>query len=220
MANQNPPPRPPSKVLSDRAVEASKEALAALGEELLEGEISLAEFEDTFKAEMKSQYIAQYLLGIGGLAYMTSDDWARVAVDLEKQYRFADDYIVELRKAQDEEAQAMLLLNNGEMVLDDDGNLLDIAAVASLLWRLSLYADSAGTVYETANTAAHERDGYDEELWNLDDGVENHCETCPEFASRGWQPIGTFPEPGDGHTECGNRCHCWKSYRKFGSGEE
>lgn len=222
MARTDPPPRPPRKVLSEKSVAACMVALEELGQELLDGEITVSEFEATFKEEMKSEYITQYLFGIGGLAYMTGDDWAQVAVDLEKQYKFAENYIDELEAAKEEDKKnmaAFLALTDG--MSDDEASDMaaPASAVAALLWRLGLYADSAGTVYEGASEAAHKRDGFTLEVWNLDDGVENHCPTCPEFAAMGAQPIGTFPEPGDGHTECGNKCHCWKTYINA-SGEE
>jgi hypothetical protein len=189
-----PPERPDKKKLSEQSVEACRRALDALGQQLLEGEISISDFEASFKSEMKAEYIRQYLFGIGGLANMTAEDWATVAKDLEAQYKYADDYIDELEDAANE---------------DDDG-----LALIALLWRLGLYAVSAGAVYELANELFHEAEGYTEERWNLDDGIDDHCQTCPEYASRGWVPIGEFPEPGDGHTECKNNCHCWKTYRK------
>lgn len=218
----NTPPRPPRKVLSEKAVSASMEVLEELGQELLDGEITISEFESTFKSEMKSQYITQYLFGIGGVGYMTADDWAQVAVDLEKQYKYADQYIEELENAKEEDKKNMaaFLALTDDLPEDEASDMAAPAsAVAALLWRLSLYADSAGAVYEGASAAAHERDGYTSEVWNLDDGVENHCDKCPEFAAMGPQPIGTFPEPGDGNTPCGNKCHCWKTYINA-SGEE
>jgi hypothetical protein len=218
MASTNPPPRPPIKVLSEAATKACMDVLDELGGELLDGEISIEQFEDEFKAEMKSAYIAQYLFGVGGLAYMTADDWAQVAVDLERQYKFADQYIDELSEAQDEDQKALLLFIAAGGDIDDE-EALPPSAVAALLWRLGLYADSTGTVYEKAAAVQAVREGLDEELWNLDDGVENHCDECPKYADMDWQPIGTFPEPGDGTTPCGNRCHCWKTYRSSKSEE-
>lgn len=216
MANNPPPPRPPRKVLSEKAVKASMDALEELGQELLDGDITVDDFEAQFKEEMKAAYIAQYLFGIGGLGNMTKDDWALVAVDLEKQYKFADAYIEEIRQAEEEDSKNLLLF-----IADEGASIEDLppSALAALLWRLGLYADSAGTVYEKALAVQMDRAGVVEEQWNLDDGVDNHCPTCPKYADMGRQPLGTFPTPGDGHTECGNRCHCWKTY--FGAdGEE
>jgi len=212
-----PPERPDKKKISEASVIAAQNALEALGQQLLDGDISISDFEASFKTEMKAEYIRQYLFGIGGAAKMTADDWQTVADDLEEQYKFADDYIDELEAAQkkDEDNHAMLLL----LVASGDATEEQIQelkgdGVGSLLWRLGLYAVSAGAVYEFANGLFHDAEGYTEERWNLDDGIDDHCETCPELAARGWVEIGTLPEPGDGHTECRNNCHCWKTYRK------
>jgi len=216
MADQNPPSRPPMKVLSEKSIRACMDVLDELGQELQDGEISISDFEATFKDEMKSQYIAQYLFGIGGLAYMTGDDWAQVASDLEKQYKFADAYIDELEAAVEEDKQAIAIFLAGDA---EDTPDFPVSAVGALLWRLALYADSAGTVYEGANEKSAEREGFVQEVWNLDDGVVEHCDQCPEYADMGPQPIGTFPTPGDGTTPCGNKCHCWKTYIKAGEEE-
>ena len=50
-------------------------------------------------------------------------------------------------------------------------------------------------------------------------GVAEHCPDCISFAAEGWQPIGHFPTPCDGSTQCLVNCQCHKEYRKArGSG--
>jgi len=51
-----------------------------------------------------------------------------------------------------------------------------------------------------------------EEAWEL--GTAEHCGDCVAFASEGWQPLGTFPFPGDGSTQCMTNCQCSKIYRR------
>lgn len=194
--------RPNKKKLSEKSIEASLAVLNKLGEQLLDGDISISEFESRFKGEMKAEYIRQYVLGIGGLENMTQADWATVAADLEAQYKYADNYIDELDAAAD---------------LDDDG-----VGIAALLWRIALYAGSAGAVYEAANKLFFKNEGYDLEVWNLDDRIDPslHCDHCVGYAEQGPQPIGTFPEPGDGTTPCLDHCHCWKTYERSGGADE
>lgn len=190
--------RPDRKALSEASIKASRAVLEELGDQLLSGEISLGQFEDRFKEEMKAEYIRQYLLGIGGLENMTPEDWDLVASDLETQYKFADAYIGEL----------------GDAVQEDDEGL----TLAGLLWRLPLYAEAGNAIYEAANAIIFGKNGADEEIWNLDDQIpeDRHCDSCRRFSTMGVQPIGTFPNPGDGSTECMGNCHCWKSYLKDG----
>ena len=190
----NPPPRPDRKKLSDASIAASRAALEALGQELLDGDITMDEFADLFKGEMKAEYIRQYVYGVGGVENMTADDWATVAKDLEEQYKYAAEFFDEIDSA----AQA-----------DDEGQSL-----LALFWRFGLYAASATSVYELANTLMHERDGYTEEKWILDEQIEDHCGDCIDYQDMGWQTIGTFPEPGDGTTACKKNCGCYKLHRR------
>jgi hypothetical protein len=48
--------------------------------------------------------------------------------------------------------------------------------------------------------------------------VAEHCQSCPEAAAMGWQPIGTLPPIGD--SECMNNCKCSFSYRLGDDGVE
>lgn len=194
------PTRPDKKILSDKSIAACQALLEELGQQFIDGEISLGDLEAELKDELKAEYIRQYLFGVGGEANMTAEDWQQVATDLEKQYRYADNFLAQL-----EEADALQLEDGGE-------------ALAALFWRFGLYAVAAGAIYEYANKLAAEREEKDEERWMLDEALarDRHCEGCLGYADLDWVPIGTLPEPGDGSTPCEVNCHCWKEYRNSG----
>ena len=42
--------------------------------------------------------------------------------------------------------------------------------------------------------------------------TEYHCTVCPDWAERGWLPIGSNPIPGT-HEECFGNCYCHIEYR-------
>lgn len=188
------PKRPSRKQLSDDSIKACRTTLEALGYELLDGTIDMETFADTFRDEMKAEYIRQYVFGIGGLAYMTAEDWQTVANDLEQQYKYAEDFFSEIDDAASQ---------------DDEG-----AALLALFWRFGLYAASAAAVYEFANTLFSRGEGYTQEAWFLDEAITNHCDDCLAYSDMGWVDIGTFPQPGDGTTVCKKNCGCYKLHMK------
>ena len=60
---------------------------------------------------------------------------------------------------------------------------------------------------------------YTEELWTAI-GDANTCQACSDADAMGWQPMGTFAEPGSGEVVKGetfceglSSCRCEKSYR-------
>ncbi len=76
--------------------------------------------------------------------------------------------------------------------------------------RIAMYINSAREAFERAKRKA--ASGATQERWVMDPEAE-HCVDCVDYDSQGWQPIGTFPFPGDGSTECLTNCRCHKEYR-------
>jgi len=152
---------------------------------LATGEIDEEEWASLATALWEDAFIALYLLGRGGEEAMTDDDWDNLSGLLESQDEFFENFLMALFTEMSD---------------------------AQLAHRLTLYADSSQQAYWGAMTTAKKEAGYIEELWSL--GFADHCNTCLTFADEPWMPIGYFPEPGDGHTECMMKCHCHKEYRK------
>lgn len=136
------------------------------------------------REQIKREYIRQYLLGIGGRSQMTAADWNIIGEMLKGQYQYLEGFVEALPE-------------------------LSEAQIAS---RSKMYINSARQAYESARSKVAIGLGYDEELWVLDVFAE-HCPDCEEFAAMGWQPIGTFPTPGNGSTVCLSSCKCGKEYR-------
>jgi hypothetical protein len=87
--------------------------------------------------------------------------------------------------------------------------------------RMRMYVNSARSAFWTVLDRQMADVGYTQERWHAI-GDANTCSPCWEGDLMGWQPIGTFAEPGSGYvlrdptTECQGltHCRCRKSYRR------
>lgn len=152
------------------------------------GILSPNDWRDLFREELKSEYIRQYLLGIGGRDQMTQADWGRLGAMLREQYKYLNEFAKELEGLSPDQIMA----------------------------RARMYINSSREGFEKAHLQVAKRLGMTEELWVL--GEAEHCDDCIGFASEDWQPIGHFPEPGAGDTQCLTNCQCHKLYRNPDTG--
>lgn len=174
----------------EESLDASAVATDQLAQFVIDGIVSPVDFGLLMRQELKEEYIRQFLLGIGGRAQMTPQDWGSIGGMLADQYRYLDRFVDEIA--------------SGEV------------PPGSLLLRVRMYANSAREAYERAHLKNAYALNMAEEQWVL--GVAEHCPDCLEFADMGWQPIGTFPFPGEGATECLTNCQCHKLYRDPATG--
>jgi hypothetical protein len=86
--------------------------------------------------------------------------------------------------------------------------------------RMRMYVNSARSSFWRTLDRKMLEAGYTEEIWDAI-GDANTCSPCAEADAMGWQPIGTFAQPGTGFvlvsptTECQGltSCRCRKDYR-------
>ncbi len=158
---------------------------------MADGLLSPDDFAGAFRQELKEEYIRQYLLGIGGRTQMTPADWGSIGGMLKEQYGHLDGFVDDLRGGELSEEQIRA--------------------------RAEMYVNSAREAYETAHSRNAEKLGLTEESWSL--GASEHCDDCLAYAAQGWQPLGTFPTPGSGATQCMTNCACHKTYRNPATGQ-
>lgn len=87
--------------------------------------------------------------------------------------------------------------------------------------RMGMYVNSARSGFWAVLDREMRDAGYTQERW-IAIGDANTCSPCNEADGMGWQPIGTFAEPGSGYvlrnptTECAglSSCRCRKEYRR------
>lgn len=151
------------------------------------GDMTRADFRDLMRQEIKDEAIRQYVTGRGGLEQMTQRDWGTIGAHTKAQYKYLEGFIDALKA--DELSEGMATS------------------------RARLYMNAARTMFEVGRAEAVDKaGGFSEEHWDLGDTRET-CVDCLKYAGMGWQPIGTFPTPGDGSTVCKANCGCSKSYR-------
>lgn len=179
--------------MAGKSLAASANAADELAALVSSGALTPADFGLLARTEIKNEYITQYLLGIGGREQMTPSDWGTIGRMLRDQYHpYLDGFIQDIA----------------------DGKLTE----AQIQARFRMYIDSAHQAYEKAAQKTARKAGFTEERWILDAEAE-HCDDCVAYAGQEWQPIGTFPDPGDGSTTCLTNCRCYKIFRNPATGE-
>lgn len=173
----------------DRSISASKNVVGDLAGLAGKGEISPGDFRERMKAEIKGEYIRQYLLGRGGLGSMTPADWGSLGGMLKSQYTpYLQGFYDDLRK----------------------GDLSE----AEIARRAQMYISSARQAYERGHLKTMGANGRKRVKWNLGNRVE-HCSGCLDWAGKGWMDIDELTTvPGAGQTPCGPSCDCSLSYEE------
>jgi hypothetical protein len=175
----------------EASIDASGNATDLLASYVSDGLVSPADWHQLMKREIKDEYLRQGVLGKGGRAQMTQADWGSIGGQLKEQYGWLDKF--------------------AEQVATGD------LSEATIRARSRMYIKSAREAYERAQATVAKGLGYDEEIWVL--GIAEHCDDCVAFSEEGWQPIGYYPVPGQGQTQCLTNCACHKEYRKSDTGE-
>ena len=153
------------------------------------GNLTIAQWQDRMRREIKDVHRTQYMVGRGP-DDMTPRDWGRLGSDLRwMQYDRLDKFALDIA----------------------DGNL----SPAQIKARSKLYMDASTKQYWRGKTEGKIAAGYVAERRFLGPNDKTHCQPCKGFAAQGRQPVGTLPEPGE---ECEGtiHCHCRKVYYKAG----
>jgi hypothetical protein len=156
---------------------------------LLNGGLSLPQWEKSMAERIKTLHIQSYVLGKGGaLQYNRKLDNAVLTPIIEAQYRY-------LRRFS-EAIQA--------------GNLTE----AQIRQRAKQYAGAAWSSRETGQFMAHRQNGFAFEQNILDRAADN-CIDCEYQSFRGVVPIGVISQSSPiGSRQCGGSCRCSMKYFK------
>lgn len=158
--------------------------MAATTEAFIAGEITLEVWQVRMAHDVKRGWIASSLAGSGGANAVDP----LVIAKLEDRLGFE---LAHLDQFADEIAAGAL-------------------TAGQIKARSTLYGNASRTAFYDGFTAAQMRAGRTEERRVL--RPAEHCLDCVEYAERGWVPIGTLPEPGEG-SACMRNCACVKEYR-------
>lgn len=175
-------------------IDSSEAAIQRFTDRLVNGSLSVSVWNSRLSDEIVNSFIALYLLGRGGESQMTDSDWVAVAALIDRQDYFLTRFSTEL----------------------SDG----LVSEAETLSRAKMYANAARQSYYKALSAVATGLGNDQEKWYTRPVKTEHCRDCVKFEGQGWVTLGTFPEPGDGSTQCVSNCRCYKVFRNSETGVE
>jgi hypothetical protein len=167
----------------DRAILKANGEMKALANQLRKGEITLDEWSEAMRTEIKAQQLAAAAVARGGMEQMTQEDFGRVGGQIANQYRYLNNF-------------------QGEIA---DGLPLD----GRFINRVELYSEASRTTFESTKRDVEEETGATEESNVL--GAADHCDECIELTAAGWVEIGSMSPPG--RRICGNKCKCRMRYR-------
>lgn len=160
--------------------------LEDLAQKLINGEISLAQWQIEMKAFIRVLHREAALVAVGGADNMTPVLWGYLGYLVKLQYQYLDGFAADILK----NPQAWM---NGK-----------------LLVRMGLYKQAEWGTFEQMVRFMKKMEGWTEERRML--GVADHCTGCLEQAGLGWQPINILAPIGS--QQCSTNCHCIFVYRK------
>ena len=176
----------------ESVMDASAVRMNILSQQLVDGSISIANWQVAMKQQIKIIHVNAGMAANGGFAQMSQSDWGAVGQMIRAQYGYLDKFAQQIA--------------NGEQALD-----------GRLLVRSDMYGDAARGTFEQMERRLQITNGFEEERRVLEDKL-NNCDGCLEQAALNWQPIGTLDPIGA--EECTVRCRCEFEYRRVGENGE
>lgn len=173
--------------LLERRIGYAKTMIGSVTREFTEGRLDLGDWQRLMAEHVKMLHTHSAALGKGGWARMNPSDWGRVGGNIRFHYDKLENFAREIKGGARK-------LTPGQIQV-----------------RAGMYGNSGWAAYWRAHTAAARDAALAQEKRVLDPVAEN-CEDCVGYAARGWQPLGTLPEPGE-NSRCLTNCRCSKRYR-------
>jgi hypothetical protein len=171
----------------NRVISLSERRMMALAEQVRTREISVAQFKNAMRAEVKSLHLATAIAGNGGLSQMTPARWGKVGGRLKSEFQFLNRFGS----------------NIGSRDLPRES--------ARIRSRARAYSANARLEYwETVNARLQESGMIVEASRKLGPVATEHCAGCQSVASI-WKPLDALPPIGT--MECRWFCACSIQYR-------
>lgn len=177
-------PRSQVRAALDIALDRSRNEVARVSRELVNGRLSLADWQLQVAREIKNMHLAGAALAKGGWAQMTASDFGRVGAICKREYGFLATFAQQIK--------------SGEQRLD-----------GSLVARANLYAQAPRGTYHAIEERGMMAQGKTECRNEL--GPADHCEGCLAETAKGWVIIGELTPIGS--RQCLANCRCSLSYR-------
>ncbi len=169
--------------LTQKAISQTQTDVGVISDLLVQGKISLGTWEGETARSLKILHTQETLLGKGGEKQVNQRDYGLLGSKLKGEYKYLRGFAEDLASGEISEAQ--------------------------FRWRTNLYIQSARGSYERSKAEAHIEAGYQWER-RIRLAMES-CSSCSSYAAKGWQPIGTLPNPTE-NCECIVNCKCIKEF--------
>lgn len=170
----------------ERAIVGTTDRVGAISEQLRSGRITLRQWHQAMRNEVKNVTLYTAAMERGGWAQLRAKDSGRVGSIVKAQYKYLDRFAGQIA--------------SGEVRLD--GRFLN---------RARLYPQSGRqTSHLFGRVAARDRD-YTHERSSLASGES--CQGCLDEQAKGWVPIGELVPIGS--RQCSMNCHCSIEYKRF-----
>lgn len=177
-------PRAEVRGAIDRALDTAAGRIRAASVALREGRITLPDWQNRMRVEMKTLHLWNAAAARGGWAQMSPADFGRIGPVLRSQYEFLARFALQIERG-----------------LPLDGRFLT---------RSMMYAQAARATYHAQDELVHRERGFTQERNILEPTAEN-CVGCRAATAAGWVPIGKLPPIGD--RECTTNCRCLLAYQ-------
>ena len=161
--------------LSSESIRVAGGGTDQLARMLTDDQINVRDWETLMRQSIKREYVKQYLEGRGGVSQMTPQDWGSIGGMLADQYRYLDDFAVEIADTELTEAQIAM---RSQMYIHSSREALSRATARAKDWpELPSHIADGSTICLTNDRCfwSGERVGaFWEMTWNLNFDAE-HC---------------------------------------------
>ena len=168
----------------DGALRTATARVAALTDQLRDRSISLVQWEQEMRRQLKSIHVYSALAAKGGRAQLTPAERGRIGATLKQQYQFLARFAADIESGK----QAMQ---------------------GGMRARARLYANAGRATYEHTRRRDLALAGFTEIRSVLNPA--DHCAECVAEEAKGWQDPSTFTPIGA--RQCSHNCKCTAQYR-------
>lgn len=172
------------RVIDDLADGAS-DRMAVLSQAMLDGNLSLAEWQAGMMRTIKQSHVASATIAHGGAVRMTAVEYGRCGQAIRTHYDYLANFAAQIA--------------SGEQPL-----------TPMVVARAKQYGQAARPLFEREYGRDQMRRGYQSERNVL--GAAEHCAQCVSETARGWVPIGSLIPVGA--RTCRSNCRCAIRYQR------
>lgn len=178
----------------DRALHEAALKGKTIASDLVNGSVSLLDFERLMRTLIKDTQIYAAAVAAGGYSQLQVSHLSELSARIAEQFAYLSEWTTEIAKKESEVSD--------EIVFEQTERAMSA--------RAAMYAQSARRTFEALWKTDQEARGFDEERNVL--GHAEHCAMCVDMTSVGWVRIGTLVPIGE--RTCLTNCRCRIEYRR------